>query len=57
MKIDLLSRAQLSIINKNSLRYPLAIAEKDYFPPGHGKQRVAADVASLALRIAAEPDH
>lgn len=31
MKIDLLSRAQLSIINKNSLRYPLAIAEKDYF--------------------------
>lgn len=30
MKIDLLSRAQLSIINKNSLRYPLAIAEKDY---------------------------
>lgn len=31
MKIDLLSRAQLSIINKNGLRYPLAIAEKDYF--------------------------
>ncbi|MHB8793839.1 MAG: nucleotidyl transferase AbiEii/AbiGii toxin family protein [Thermoleophilia bacterium] len=31
MRIDLLSRAQLSIINKNSLRYPLAIAEKDYF--------------------------
>ena len=31
MKIDLLSRAQLSIINKNSLRYPLATAEKDYF--------------------------
>ncbi len=31
MKIDLLSRAQLSIINKNSFRYPLAIAEKDYF--------------------------
>lgn len=30
MKIDLLSRAQLSIINKNRLRYPLAIAEKDY---------------------------
>ncbi len=30
MKIDLLSRAQLSIINKNSFRYPLAIAEKDY---------------------------
>lgn len=31
MKIDLLSRAQLSIINKNGLRYPLAVAEKDYF--------------------------
>ena len=31
MKIDLLSRAQLSILNKNSFRYPLAIAEKDYF--------------------------
>lgn len=31
MKIDLLSRAQLSIFNKNSFRYPLAIAEKDYF--------------------------
>ena len=31
MKIDLLSRAQLSLINKNNLRYPLAIAEKDYF--------------------------
>lgn len=31
MRIDLLSRAQLSIINKNGLRYPLAIAEKDYF--------------------------
>lgn len=31
MKIDLLSRAQLSIINKNNLRYPLAEAEKDYF--------------------------
>lgn len=30
MKIDLLSRAQLSIINKNSFRYPLQIAEKDY---------------------------
>lgn len=30
MKIDLLSRAQLSILNKNELRYPLAIAEKDY---------------------------
>lgn len=31
MKIDLLSRAQLSIINKKNFRYPLAIAEKDYF--------------------------
>ncbi|MHB9111891.1 MAG: nucleotidyl transferase AbiEii/AbiGii toxin family protein [Thermoleophilia bacterium] len=31
MKIDLLSRAQLSILNKNSFRFPLAIAEKDYF--------------------------
>jgi len=31
MKIDLLSRSQLSIINKNNLRYPLAEAEKDYF--------------------------
>ena len=31
MRIDLLGRAQLSIINKNGLRYPLAIAEKDYF--------------------------
>lgn len=31
MKIDLLNRAQLSIINKNNFRYPLAIAEKDYF--------------------------
>lgn len=31
MKIDLLSRAQLSLINKNNFRYPLAIAEKDYF--------------------------
>jgi len=30
MKIDLLSRAQLSLINKNNLRYPLATAEKDY---------------------------
>jgi predicted nucleotidyltransferase component of viral defense system len=30
MKIDLLSRAQLSIANKNNFRYPLAIAEKDY---------------------------
>ena len=31
MKIDLLSRAQLSIFNKNSFRYPLQVAEKDYF--------------------------
>lgn len=31
MKIDLLSKAQLSIINKNNYRYPLAEAEKDYF--------------------------
>ncbi len=31
MKIDLLSRAQLSLINKKNFRYPLAIAEKDYF--------------------------
>ena len=30
MKIDLLSKAQLSIINKNNYRYPLVIAEKDY---------------------------
>ncbi len=30
MKIDLLSKAQLSIINKNNLQYPLAVAEKDY---------------------------
>ena len=31
MKIDLLDKAQLSIINKNNFRYPLQIAEKDYF--------------------------
>lgn len=31
MKIDLINKAQLSIINKNNLRYPLAVAEKDYF--------------------------
>lgn len=31
MKIDLLNKSQLSIINKNNLRYPLAKAEKDYF--------------------------
>lgn len=30
MKIDLLSKSQLSVINKNNFRYPLAIAEKDY---------------------------
>ena len=30
MKIELLSKAQLSIINKNSQKYPLATAEKDY---------------------------
>jgi predicted nucleotidyltransferase component of viral defense system len=30
MKVDLLNRAQLSIINKNNFRYPLSIAEKDY---------------------------
>jgi len=30
LKIDLLSKAQLSIINKNSMKYPLATAEKDY---------------------------
>lgn len=31
MKIDLINRAQLSIINKNNFRYPLQTAEKDYF--------------------------
>ncbi len=31
MKIDLLSRTQLSILNKNNFRYPLQTAEKDYF--------------------------
>lgn len=31
MRIDLLSKAQLSIINKNNFRYPLQVAEKDYF--------------------------
>ncbi|RJQ32237.1 MAG: nucleotidyl transferase AbiEii/AbiGii toxin family protein [Actinobacteria bacterium] len=31
MKIDLLNKAQLSIINKNNFRYPLQTAEKDYF--------------------------
>lgn len=31
MKIDLLNKSQLSVINKRTLRYPLADAEKDYF--------------------------
>jgi predicted nucleotidyltransferase component of viral defense system len=31
MKIDLLDKSQLSIINKQNFRYPLAKAEKDYF--------------------------
>lgn len=31
MKIDLINRAQLSILNKNNFRYPLQTAEKDYF--------------------------
>lgn len=31
MKIDLLNKSQLSLINKNNFRYPLAVAEKDYF--------------------------
>ncbi len=31
MKIGFLSKAQLSIINKNNYRYPLAEVEKDYF--------------------------
>lgn len=31
MKIDLLTKAQLSVVNKEHFRYPLAIAEKDYF--------------------------
>ena len=31
MKIDLITRAQLEVINKRNLRYPLADAEKDYF--------------------------
>lgn len=31
MNIQLLSRRELEIINKRTLRYPLAIAEKDYF--------------------------
>jgi len=31
MKIDLITRSQLEVLNKKSLRYPLADAEKDYF--------------------------
>jgi predicted nucleotidyltransferase component of viral defense system len=31
MTIELLSRQELQILNKQGLRYPLAIAEKDYF--------------------------
>ncbi|MBN1288392.1 MAG: nucleotidyl transferase AbiEii/AbiGii toxin family protein [Actinobacteria bacterium] len=31
MKIDLINRSQLSIVNKSNYRYPLAEAEKDYF--------------------------
>lgn len=31
MKIDLITRSQLEVINKKELRYPLADAEKDYF--------------------------
>jgi len=31
MKINLLNKAQLAVINKNHFRYPLAVAEKDYF--------------------------
>lgn len=31
MKIDLITRSQLEVLNKRSLRYPLADAEKDYF--------------------------
>lgn len=31
MKLDLLDKSQLSILDKNNLRYPLADAEKDYF--------------------------
>ncbi len=29
--IRLINESQLEIINRNSLKYPLAIAEKDYF--------------------------
>jgi len=31
MKIDLISRPQLEVLNKKGLRYPLAEAERDYF--------------------------
>jgi hypothetical protein len=31
MKIDLITRSQLEVLNKRSLRYPLADAEEDYF--------------------------
>ncbi|MBU1088282.1 nucleotidyl transferase AbiEii/AbiGii toxin family protein, partial [Patescibacteria group bacterium] len=31
MNISLITRRQLEIINRKTLRYPLAIAEKDYF--------------------------
>lgn len=31
MKIDLTTRSQLEVLNKRSLRYPLAFAENDYF--------------------------
>ena len=29
--MDILSKRELEVINKKTLRYPLAIAEKDYF--------------------------
>lgn len=29
--IKLINKSQLEIINRNGLKYPLAIAEKDYF--------------------------
>lgn len=31
MKIDLLNKTNLALINKSNYRYPLAVAEKDYF--------------------------
>ena len=31
MNIPVISRQQLKIINRRTLRYPLRIAEKDYF--------------------------